>query len=162
MFLGFYHSPIGHLVIKATESGICSISLRPKDSDELVLENKHTSQGVIELRSYFAGKLKSFSVELDLGLMTDYSKQVLEKVMTIPYGRTQSYLDIALKMGDKNAVRAVGNANRKNPIPIIIPCHRVIGSNGSLVGYVYGIDKKAALLAHEAPQSYALQGDLFT
>ncbi len=162
MFLAFYQSPIGHLVIKATESGICSISLRTKESEETELQNDHTSQCIAELQAYFSGKLQSFSVKTDLEDMTDYSKQVLQEVSDIPYGRTQSYLDIALKMGDKNAVRAVGNANRKNPIPIIIPCHRVIGSNGSLVGYVYGLDKKQALLAHESPQSYALQGDLFS
>jgi len=160
MFLAFYHSPIGYLVITATESGICSISLEQKESEESEQHNTHTELCVSEFDKYFNGSLKSFTVKTDLSGMTPYQKKVLAEVSAIPYGRTNSYLDIAVKMGDENAVRAVGNANRKNPIPIIIPCHRVIGSNGSLVGYVYGLNRKQALLAHESPQTFSIQGQL--
>ncbi|MCL4107171.1 UNVERIFIED_CONTAM: hypothetical protein GTU68_032986 [Idotea baltica] len=92
---------------------------------------------------------------------TSFYQKVWNELLKIPYGETASYLDIAKKLGDPNSTRAVGMANGKNPIAIIVPCHRVIGSNGSLTGYAYGNEIKRQLLALENPKEYAINGTLF-
>ncbi|MCK5917996.1 MAG: methylated-DNA--[protein]-cysteine S-methyltransferase [Cocleimonas sp.] len=102
-----------------------------------------------QLNDYFAGSLREFSIPLDL-YGTDFQKQVWGALQTIPYGETRSYQQQAITIGNPNAVRAVANANRNNKISIIIPCHRVIGKNGSMTGYGGGIWRKEFLLALEA------------
>ena len=101
-----------------------------------------------QLVLYFKGKLKEFSCPI-LPDGTEFQKSVWDKLLTIPYGSTISYRDLALRMGDVSLTRAVAQANAKNPIPILIPCHRVIGSDGSLTGYSGGIEKKRRLLEIE-------------
>lgn len=101
-----------------------------------------------QLVEYFNGKRKEFDIPLNPS-GTDFQQQVWCELLKIPYGETRSYKDIALEIGNENAVRAVGNANNKNPIPIIIPCHRVIGSDNKLVGYAGGLDIKKNLLKIE-------------
>ncbi len=101
-----------------------------------------------QLKAYFAGELKSFDLPLSLE-GTPFQLQVWSALMKIPYGETRSYLDMALFMGNDKACRAVGGANGRNPIPVIIPCHRVVGSNGSLGGYSGGLNMKKRLLAIE-------------
>jgi methylated-DNA-[protein]-cysteine S-methyltransferase len=102
----------------------------------------------VQLADYFAGSRSDF--DLELGLQgTDFQKRVWEEVRLIPHGETVSYGEIARRLGDPGTVRAVGAANGANPVPIVIPCHRVIGSDGSLVGYGGGVNVKAALLRHE-------------
>jgi methylated-DNA-[protein]-cysteine S-methyltransferase len=91
----------------------------------------------------------------------DFQRQVLKMVYTIPYGKTRSYKQIAAVLGNAKAARAVGTANAKNPIPIVIPCHRVLGNGGELTGYAYGLDIKMKLLEMENPQIYVPQIDLF-
>lgn len=103
-----------------------------------------------QLELYFAKKLFQFSVPLDVKKGTDFQRRVWRELTTIPYGETRSYKDIAIAIDKPKAFRAVGNANNKNPIPIIIPCHRVIHSNGDLKGYAGGIELKRFLLALEA------------
>ena len=101
-----------------------------------------------QLDAYFNGKLQQFTVPFELQ-GTAFQKTVWEALCTIPYGTVVSYQDIAIAIGNPKAVRAVGMANNKNPISIIIPCHRVIGKQGSLTGYAGGLDKKQWLLSHE-------------
>ena len=104
-----------------------------------------------QLRTYFSGKLQTFGVPLVL-LGTDFQVRVWQTLQSIPYGETISYLELAKRIGNAKAVRAVGLANGANPIPIIVPCHRVIGSNGSLTGFGGGLENKAKLLALESKQ----------
>jgi methylated-DNA-[protein]-cysteine S-methyltransferase len=101
-----------------------------------------------QLDEYFAGERKEFSVAIDLE-GSPFQVEVWTALLTIPFGATASYRDIALAVGRPSAVRAVGAANGRNPISIIVPCHRVIGADGSLTGYGWGVDRKAWLLAHE-------------
>jgi methylated-DNA-[protein]-cysteine S-methyltransferase len=101
------------------------------------------------LNAYFAGKLSKFSLPLDF-VGTEFQKKVWAALLTIPFGETRSYSDIARQIGNPKAVRAVGAANGKNPISIIAPCHRVIGANGKLTGFAGGLEAKACLLAIEA------------
>lgn len=100
---------------------------------------------VDQLDAYFAGELTTFDLDLDLG-GTPFQRQVWEALQTIPYGETRSYGEIAVQIGSRGAFRAVGMANGRNPIGIIVPCHRVIGSTGSLTGYGGGLDRKRLLL----------------
>jgi methylated-DNA-[protein]-cysteine S-methyltransferase len=102
-----------------------------------------------QLQAYFAGELKSFDVPLEIA-GTDFQKRVWSALRTIPYGQTRSYSEIAAQIGAPRAVRAVGAANGRNPIPIIVPCHRVIGASGSLVGFGGGLEWKRLLLDLEA------------
>ena len=102
-----------------------------------------------QLNEYFAGQRRVFSLPLDFK-GTDFQQRVWQALLTIPYGQTRSYLQIAEQLGNPKAVRAVGAANGKNPISIIAPCHRVIGSNGRLTGFAGGLDAKARLLALES------------
>jgi methylated-DNA-[protein]-cysteine S-methyltransferase len=98
---------------------------------------------------------------LDFSGHTHFHQAVWQELLKIPYGRTTSYLSIADRLGDVKAIRAVGQANRNNPVAIIVPCHRVIAKNGDLQGYFYGLDFKRRLLELENPQSFARQGSLF-
>ena len=104
-----------------------------------------------QLEQYFAGQRQQFNLPLDFQ-GTDFQQRVWRALLTIPYGETRSYKDIALQIGNEKAVRAVGAANGRNPISIIAPCHRVIGSGGALVGFAGGLDKKQILLSLEQGQ----------
>ena len=155
-------TPIGFLKIQASSVGLTEIKLfkeEPKES--LDLDNEHTRQAAFELLEYFEGKRKDFSVNLDWDGHSEFYKSVWSYLVNIPIGETRSYGEIAKQLNNPGASRAVGLANGKNPIMIIVPCHRVIGSNGALTGFASGIDIKEQLLAHENPDSFALQGTLF-
>jgi len=117
---------------------------------------KILSECLQQLEEYFDGKRKIFSVNTEQK-GTDFQKLVWKHLEDIPYGKTVSYLDVAKKSGDEKSVRAVGNANGKNKIPIIIPCHRVIGTNDSLIGYSGGLWRKQWLLDHEKKITYGIQ-----
>lgn len=133
----------------------------PKGALQKKTRNKIILKAVKQLEEYFAGKRQDFDLPLDFSEATDYYRKVWEELVNIPYGRTTSYQFIAEKLGDKNAIRAVGQANRRNPIAIVVPCHRVIAKNGDLQGYFYGLDFKRKLLALENPKSFGEQGALF-
>ena len=105
-----------------------------------------------QLRAYFSGELTRFDLQLDLG-GTEFQRRVWHKLLTIPYGKTTTYGRLAEELGDPRAVRAVGLAHGRNPISIIVPCHRVIGADGSLTGYGGGLPRKQWLLAHERGES---------
>lgn len=151
------------ILITATEKGIRSLEfLETTHFDYLSAEsNHHIEQCKKQLHQFFLGMRKSFVLNLDWE-GTPFQKRVWALLLQIPYGKTTSYSEIARALGDENAVRAVGTANGKNKIPIIIPCHRVIGANGSLTGYAGGIWRKSWLLDHEMEYSdFTKQLDLF-
>ena len=162
-----YDSPIGPLLVAAENGYIVEISFMEADTrpkfNRLVLpaaaashesadEQSHdiavAQACVAELEAYFAGKLKEFTVPVKLD-GTDFRKRVWAALMDIPYGQTISYKQLAQNIGQPSAVRAVGGANNGNPISIIVPCHRVIGADGSLVGYGGGLNNKIFLLELE-------------
>ena len=111
-------------------------------------QSKIMNQALEELQEYFEGKRTTFTVPIDLNAPPFY-KKVLQEIRKVPFGSTASYLEIASRVGSPKAVRAVGSANARNPIPIIIPCHRIIRSDGGLGGYGGGLDLKMDLLRHE-------------
>lgn len=133
----------------------------PKDSLDKTPTNPYIIKAQSQLLDYFAGKRETFDVALDFTGATEFYQNVWHQLLKIPYGRTTSYQYIAERLGDKNAIRAVGQANGRNPIAIIVPCHRVIAKSGDLQGYFYGLDFKRKLLALENPKSFGEQGALF-
>lgn len=157
----------GHFYLQATAKGLRRLSLVPEPEVATLkdcpteTENPHLRAAARQLVCYFASQKKEFELELDFGEVPDFHRRVWEALLDIPYGRTVSYQYIAERLGDKNAIRAVGQANRRNPIAIVVPCHRVIAKNGDLQGYFYGLDFKRRLLALENPRSFAEQGALF-
>jgi len=144
----YYVSPIGPLELSGTSDGIVSVSfVKTRRSDDRNLPES-VKEGIRQLDEYFKGSRKRFSLKLVL-LGTPFQKLVWQQLKKIPYGKVASYGDVAMAIGHPHAYRAVGNANNKNPLPIIIPCHRVIGSDGKLVGYGSGLWRKEWLLNHE-------------
>lgn len=156
-------SPIGPLVLCATENGLCHIefsayadaedklrhwSLKLLGRDRFERDRSILSEAVHQLELYFAGRLFCFDLVLDLQ-GTPFQRSVWLALNKIPYGETQSYKYIGENIGNPKAVRAVGGANNRNPLPIILPCHRVIGANGDMVGYGGGLPIKQFLLDHE-------------
>lgn len=143
-------SPVGMVKITSTDGKITTVSF--EDEQNSVSPKQHPATvlkaAVNQLQRYFKRHLTTFNLPLALH-GTTFQKNVWKTLQEIPYGTTISYMGLAEKLGDPNAVRAVGRANGKNPIPIIIPCHRVIGSDGSLIGYGGGIEHKRRLLQHE-------------
>lgn len=143
------NSPIGPLTIACNEQGISMISF--SNAKELSREiPKSLKTCVQQLQEYFSGKRQSFDLKL-APEGTAFQQSVWKELLHIPYGETQTYLDIAKALGDEKLTRAVGNANGKNPIAIVVPCHRVIGSNGKLTGYAGGMKRKQFLLQLENP-----------
>lgn len=143
----YYKSPIGTVEIAGTDEGIYSIYFVDEDREQEKIPSC-LQECVRQIDEYFKGSRKEFSLKL-LPNGTEFQKKVWNSLMGIPYGSTVSYADIAYKTGNPKAVRAVGSANGKNRIWIAIPCHRVIGSDGSLTGYAGGVWRKEWLLKHE-------------
>jgi methylated-DNA-[protein]-cysteine S-methyltransferase len=145
----YYNSPIGIIEIQATDNGLRAVSfVEEKQFSET--PNIHNQLTIKQLDDYFNKKITGFNMPLDLE-GTDFQKRVWQHLLDIPFGKTKSYMDIAKLMGDIKAIRAVGTANGSNKISIIVPCHRVIGSDGSLTGYAGGIERKKWLLDFEIP-----------
>jgi methylated-DNA-[protein]-cysteine S-methyltransferase len=155
-------SPIGKLTLVATTEGLAGI-LWENDRPgrvRLAIEEEDASHPVLvetgrQLAEYFAGRRKAFAVELDLA-GTAFQLQVWNALRTIPFGETRSYQQIATKIGHPDAVRAVGAANGRNPVSIVVPCHRVIGANGRLTGFAGGLAAKACLLDLEGAMPQTL------
>ncbi|MDX1315350.1 MAG: methylated-DNA--[protein]-cysteine S-methyltransferase [Eudoraea sp.] len=148
METAYLQTPIGWAKIQGDEEGLKSVSVldeAPQNSDVVpeILED-----AVYQLNEYFEGKRQNFDLRLNPE-GTPFQLKVWELLGTLPYGKTISYLDLSRKLGDPNAIRAVAAANGKNPLWIIIPCHRVVGSDGSLTGYAGGLHRKKWLLDHE-------------
>jgi methylated-DNA-[protein]-cysteine S-methyltransferase len=149
MEIAFINSPLGITKIVGDENGISEISVL--DEGELTIEiPENLKKAVAQLQDYFVGKRTDFSFRLH-PKGTDFQQRVWQELLTIPYGKTMSYLDLSKKLGDVKAIRAVASANGKNPLWIVVPCHRVIGTNGSLTGYAGGLWRKKWLLEHENP-----------
>ena len=152
------NSPVGLLTLVASEQGLAAILWEDEDPERVPLkplERDDKNPLLIEterqLTDYFAGKLKRFSIPLDFN-GTEFQKKVWTALTTIPFGETRSYRQIAEQIGNPKAVRAVGAANGRNPISIIAPCHRVIGADGTLIGFAGGLGAKALLLNIESKE----------
>jgi methylated-DNA-[protein]-cysteine S-methyltransferase len=152
----FVRSPVGRLKLVASNSGLVAILWENDDPrrvrlETLVEQHLHPLlvQTEVELTDYFAGKKHEFSMPLDMR-GTEFQKQVWEALLGIPFGETRTYSDIARQLGNPTATRAVGAANGRNPISIVVPCHRVIGMSGKLTGFAGGLEAKAHLLKLEA------------
>jgi methylated-DNA-[protein]-cysteine S-methyltransferase len=148
-------SPLGPLKLVASDKGLAAILWKDEDPRRVLRSSvvEDPDHAVLveterQLRAYFAGRLKAFSLPLDFK-GTEFQKSVWQALLTIPFGETRSYAEIARQIGRPAAVRAVGAANGRNPISIVTPCHRVIGSNGELTGYGGGLAAKEHLLGLE-------------
>lgn len=143
-------SPLGFTKIIGDEAGVASISILNSDekiTDIIPIELEECAH---QLNEYFKGERTQFDLTLNPE-GTDFQKKVWNGLQTIPYGKTLSYLELSQQLGDVKAIRAVANANGKNPLWVVVPCHRVIGSDGSLTGYAGGLYRKQWLLEHESP-----------
>ncbi|GAA5221598.1 methylated-DNA--[protein]-cysteine S-methyltransferase [Membranihabitans marinus] len=165
---GLVHSPVGVIELKASDHGLRSLIIRPKAGIDPLMDSnidegcdKALDHVVEQLQAYFEGNLHRFSISIDWVGWSPFYIGVWRLLQTIPFGKFRSYQQIADFLDQPKSARAIGNANSKNPIPIIIPCHRVIGSNGKLTGYIYGKDIKRQLLYHENRSHFCEQGQLF-
>jgi len=160
MYYCYMDTPIGELLLAGDDDGLSLVGfptgkMRHDPEPDWIFNEKPFAAARQQLEEYFAGERKDFDLPLHLS-GTDFQIQVLQELRRIPYGETRSYGDIAKRIGRPNAMRAVGAANGRNPIPIIVPCHRVIGSSGDLTGFGGGLDTKEALLRLEAENSDVL------
>lgn len=154
MYYCYLDTPIGELLLAGDADGLSMIgfpkgSMRREPQRNWIFNEKPLAEACRQLGEYFAGERREFDLPLKLA-GTEFQVSVLEALQKIPYGETVSYGEIAKRIGRPRAVRAVGAANGRNPIPIVVPCHRVIGSTGDLTGFGGGLDTKEALLRHEA------------
>ena len=148
--LYYYNSYLGKIGIAEENNKITDVFFENDklEGKYIINETDVLRQAALQLEEYFQGKRKTFSLDL-APEGTDFMKKVWKELSNIPYGETVCYKDIAIAIGNEKACRAVGMANNRNPIPIFIPCHRVIGKNGDLIGYSSGIDIKVKLLELE-------------
>jgi methylated-DNA-[protein]-cysteine S-methyltransferase len=153
----YYKTPIGTAKIVGDENGISAVSVVDDAIETSVEIPEILKDCVLQLDEYFNGKRKQFDLKLN-PQGTDFQKRVWNELLLVPFGKTRTYLEHAKQLGDVKAIRAVASANGKNPIWIIISCHRIIGSDGSLTGYAGGIWRKKWLLEHENP---SIQQSLF-
>lgn len=144
------YTPLGFTKISGDEKGISEIQVLNEVLEVSVEIPEELATAVIELREYFDAKRTDFSFKLN-PKGTNFQQKVWHELLNIPFGKTCSYLSLSKKLGDVKAIRAVASANGKNPLWIVIPCHRVIGSDGSLTGYAGGLWRKKWLLEHENP-----------
>jgi len=155
-------SPLGFLKLTISPIGLKSIELIGEKNTEF---NSVCSERAlpykIQLDEYFEGNRERFTINLDLMDLPPFQREVLKMVSTIPFGKTRTYKQIAAVLGSEKKARAVGRANSLNPIPIVIPCHRVIGNDGELTGYTFGLSAKMKLLTLESLDKYVPQIDLF-
>lgn len=145
----FIQSPLGITKIVGDENGISVISILQEGEISIKIP-KELKEAVTQLQDYFEGKRTEFTFKLN-PKGTDFQQKVWQELLNIPFGKTMSYMDLSKKLGDVKAIRAVASANGKNPLWIVIPCHRVIGTDGSLTGYAGGLWRKKWLLEHETP-----------
>ena len=143
-------SPLGFTKITGDVNGIASVIVLNSEEKVSVKIPITLKDCVLQLNQYFEGSREQFSLKLN-PKGTDFQNRVWLSLQTIPFGKTTSYLQLSKQLGDPKAIRAVANANGKNPLWIIIPCHRVIGTDGSLTGYAGGLHRKQWLLDHESP-----------
>jgi methylated-DNA-[protein]-cysteine S-methyltransferase len=153
-------SPLGDLFVGVSGRGLCVICYEPEPEREVELLARRFGTRVLrsprpvakvarQLDEYFGGKRRRFELELDLGLTREFGRAVLTELARVPFGELTTYGALASRAGKPRAARAVGTIMNRNPIPIVLPCHRVVGANGTLVGYAGGLDRKQALLRLE-------------
>jgi methylated-DNA-[protein]-cysteine S-methyltransferase len=160
MYYCYVDTPIGELLLAGSDEALSLIgfpkgSMRRDPEPDWIFKEKPFEEARRQLREYFDGERKEFQLPLSLA-GTEFQLSVWHKLQEIPYGKTVSYGDVAKSIDKPKAVRAVGAANGRNPIPIIVPCHRVIGSHGDLTGFGGGLDTKEALLRLEAENTSLL------
>lgn len=143
-------SPLGFTKIMGDKNGVASVTILNSIEKITTSIPEALEDCVFQLTEYFEGSRKQFSLKLNPE-GTTFQKKVWKQLKQIPFGKTISYLELSKQLGDVKAIRAVANANGKNPLWILIPCHRVIGTNGSLTGYAGGLQRKQWLLEHESP-----------
>ena len=144
-----YDTEIGTIKISEKDGKIIGLGFSDyKKENEIEKETDPIRKTYLQLTEYLYGKRKNFDIEIEM-IGTEFQKKVWKELLNIPYGETRSYKDIAIAIGNEKACRAVGNANNKNPIAIIVPCHRVVGSDGSMTGYAGGLNIKEKLLKIE-------------
>lgn len=158
-------SPVGSLLVAVTPVGVVRLAFECEDHDRVleelgirmgaraVRDPARTEQVARELDGYFAGRAQHFDAPLDLRLVTGFRRDVVTRLADIPYGATESYAQVAARAGRPTAVRAVGSACSHNPVPVLLPCHRVVLSDGSLGQYLGGVEAKVALLSLEGARS---------
>ncbi|MGB2874223.1 MAG: methylated-DNA--[protein]-cysteine S-methyltransferase [Gaiellaceae bacterium] len=157
-------TPVGQLLVAVTDRGLCEISYDPEPEREVeglarafgarVLRSpRPTDEARRQLDEYFAGERRRFDLEIDLHLAREFGRAVLQELARVPYGELTTYGALAARAGRPRAARAVGTVMNRNPVPIVLPCHRVVGSTGALVGYGGGLDRKRALLELEGALS---------
>jgi methylated-DNA-[protein]-cysteine S-methyltransferase len=155
-------TPVGELLLAVTERGLVRVAYPVQGHDAVLASLAQTvsprilhapgrlDQASRQIEEYFAGRRTAFGLPLDLRLATGFRRTVLAHLPAIPYGRTESYAQVAAAAGNPKAVRAAGTACARNPLPVVVPCHRVVRSDGTLGGYAGGLDAKSALLALES------------
>lgn len=143
-------TPLGIAKIVGDENGLSAITVLDDGEELTAIIPEVLEDAVYQLQEYFAGQRESFHLELN-PQGTDFQKRVWDGLLQIPFGKTVSYLNLSKTLGDVKAIRAVAAANGKNPLWIVVPCHRVIGSDGSLTGYAGGLHRKKWLIDHENP-----------
>jgi methylated-DNA-[protein]-cysteine S-methyltransferase len=155
MYYTRFHTPFCEMILVGTEEGLTHLHLNTGEgkrlfeiADEWVQNHAFFSSTMDQITDYCSGKRKIFNLTIN-PRGTEFQKKVWRKLTGIPYGELRTYKEIAEAMGNKNSARAVGMANSRNPIPLIIPCHRVIGTNGKLVGFAHGLAMKERLIHFE-------------
>lgn len=147
LYYGYYKSPIGNLRIVVDENSLVALDFN-EDEKKQSDEHRYIKEVKKQIDEYFKGTRELFDLNIKIN-GTDFQNKVWNELTKIPYGETISYKELATRIGNDKACRAVGNANNKNKISIVIPCHRVVGSNKKLVGYAGGLEKKEWLINHE-------------
>ncbi|RRQ49922.1 methylated-DNA--[protein]-cysteine S-methyltransferase [Maribacter algicola] len=150
METAFIHTPLGTTKLEGDENGLSAITVLDTHEEPTDIIPMELEDAAYQLKEYFEGSRTQFDLVLNPS-GTDFQKSVWKALQKIPHGKTVSYLDLSKTLGDVKAIRAVASANGKNPLWIVVPCHRVIGSDGSLTGYAGGLHRKKWLLEHENP-----------
>ncbi len=156
-----HDTPVGTLLVGVTERGVCSISYDPEQELDRLARSfgarvlrvpNAADQARRQLDEYFDRRRQEFELELDLSPTAPFAREVLAELDRVPFGQTTTYGTLALRVGRPRAARAVGRVMNHNPLPIVLPCHRVVGSTGALTGYAGGLDRKRLLLALEGAE----------
>ena len=150
MKIAFVKTPIGLAEIQGDENGVSNIHLKNEEIRRVSKVPQELEEAVRQIQEYFEGNRSQFTFLLNPS-GTKFQKKVWQELLKIPFGKTSSYMELSKRLGDVKAIRAVASANGKNPLWIVIPCHRVIGTDGSLTGYAGGLWRKKWLLEHENP-----------
>ncbi|MGW9684726.1 methylated-DNA--[protein]-cysteine S-methyltransferase [Flagellimonas sp. 2504JD1-5] len=149
MEIAYLQTSIGLAEFEGDENGLSAVRVLDREKPIGIIPEA-LEDAVYQFREYFEGKRNNFDLKLNPS-GTDFQKKVWKALLDVPFGKTLSYLELSKRLGDPKAIRAVAAANGKNPLWIVVPCHRIIGSKGDLVGYAGGLHRKKWLLEHESP-----------